>query len=204
MGHYNIAKVLLQAGADPHPPIDLFCNIWDPNELKRLVKNLEDYIDLEYFLPSLLDEAALQFMKMGQMSNAEDYYRRVVEGWEKAYGVEDIATLYSVSQLARVLQHQGKYEAAEELHRRALEGMEKALGRDHLGTMTSAYNLASLFHKQKQYDEASVLYLRASEWLSKTLGPDDPRTQKCLQDHSAMIREMENQDRDVRHPQPKV
>ena len=40
MGHYSTARVLFKAGADPNPPGRLFRNIWDSNELKRMVKNL--------------------------------------------------------------------------------------------------------------------------------------------------------------------
>ncbi|KAI9778300.1 MAG: hypothetical protein M1816_004150 [Peltula sp. TS41687] len=85
-----------------------------------------------------------------------------MEGCEKALGKEHPDTLTSVSNLASVLQHQGKYEAAEEMdrralegrekalkyeaaeemNRRALEGREKALGKEHPDTLTSVSNLA--------------------------------------------------------------
>jgi Tfp pilus assembly protein PilF len=41
------------------------------------------------------------------------------------------STLTSVSNLALVLQDQGKHEAAEEMHRRALVGDVKVLGVEH-------------------------------------------------------------------------
>jgi Tetratricopeptide repeat len=55
--------------------------------------------------------------------------RRALDGYEKALGKEHPHTLTSVSNLARVLESQGKYEAAEEMNRRALDGSEKALGK---------------------------------------------------------------------------
>ena len=169
MGHYSTTKVLFKAGADPNPPRRLFRNIWDSNELKRMVKNLENYVNLEYLLPSFLSQAAAQFTSMDEMSNAEGLYRRVLEMWEKSTGVEHLVTICSVEDLARVLQHQGKYEAAEKTYRRALEVMEKVIGRNHPDTFASIYDQASLFHIQKRYDEASVLYLKATERHSMTL-----------------------------------
>jgi Tfp pilus assembly protein PilF len=61
-----------------------------------------------------------------------------VEGREKALGKDHPNTLTSVSNLAGVLQYQGKYEAAEEMNRRALEEREKALGKDHPDTLTTS------------------------------------------------------------------
>jgi hypothetical protein len=57
-------------------------------------------------------------------------------------GVEHPDTLNSVSNLALVLQDQGKYEAVEEMNRRALKGFEKVLGNEHPSTLTSVSNLA--------------------------------------------------------------
>lgn len=156
-------KVLFEAGADPDPPERLFRNIWDSNELKRMVKNLENYVDPESLSSSVLNQAAAQFTSMDEMSNAEVLYRRVLEIREKSLGVEHPWTFDSVDDLARVLQHQGKYEAAEKMYRRALQVMEKVSGRDHPDTLSRTYDLASLFHIQKRYNEASVLYLEALE-----------------------------------------
>lgn len=52
-------------------------------------------------------------------------------------GKEHPLTLTSVSNLAGVLQYQGKYEAAEAMNRRALEGREKVLGKEHPDTLSS-------------------------------------------------------------------
>jgi hypothetical protein len=51
--------------------------------------------------------------------------RRALKGFEKLLENEHPSTLTSVSNLALVLQNQGKYEAAEEMNRRALEGTRR-------------------------------------------------------------------------------
>ena len=128
MGHFSTAKVLREAGADPYPPNRLFRNICDSKELRNLVKNFENYTELEPYSPHLLHEAALQFIKMGQISIAEEMYRRAPKVGERILETDHLSTLASLSNLANVLQDQGKYEAAEEMRekRRAIvENKEK-------------------------------------------------------------------------------
>ena len=112
-------------------------------------------------------------------------------------GVEHPDTLIRVNNLAMVLQYQGKYEESEKMNQRALEGREKVLGVEHPDTLTSVLNLAYLLHIQQRYHDASTLYLRASAGLLKVLGPDHPTTQACSYHYSRMIREMQDQGREV-------
>ena len=57
-----------------------------------------------------------------------------------------------MSNLALVLQYQGKYEAAETMNRRALEGREKVLGKEYPDTLTSVSNLALVLRHQGKYE----------------------------------------------------
>jgi tetratricopeptide (TPR) repeat protein len=69
--------------------------------------------------------------------------------------------LTSVSNLALVLQYQGKYEAAEEINRWALAGREKVLGVEHPDTLTSVSNLALVLRYQGKYEAAEEMNRRA-------------------------------------------
>jgi hypothetical protein len=51
--------------------------------------------------------------------------RRALEGREKVLGMDHSSTLISVSNLALVLQDQGKYEKTEEINRRVLKRKKK-------------------------------------------------------------------------------
>lgn len=55
---------------------------------------------------------------------------------EKKLSEDHPDTLMSLSNLALVLQYEGRYKAAEEMSQRALEGREKALGKEHPDTLT--------------------------------------------------------------------
>ena len=112
----------------------------------------------------------------GRYKEAEEAYRKVMEGREKALGKEHPDTLTSVSNLALALQDQGKYEAAEEMNRRALEGCEKALGKEHPDTLTSVSNLALVLQYQGKYEAAEEMNRRALEGYEKALGKDHPDT----------------------------
>jgi len=166
MGHFSTAEMLLEAGADPSPPDGLFRNIWDPEELRNIVKNLENYNDPEYLVPSLLDDAAVQFINMGQISNAEEMYRRALEGYEKVFGVEYLWTLDSIHKLASVLQDQGKHEMAEEMYRRALAGYEKIRGVKYFMTLKTASDLASVLQNQGKYEAAEEMKEKRRRWES--------------------------------------
>ena len=90
MGHDSTAKILLTAGADRHVPRGLFRNIWDPDELSKLVQTSEKcantLLGRDSARPLRLElffQAAAQFKKMGQRSSAEEMLRRMDEELEE-------------------------------------------------------------------------------------------------------------------------
>ena len=187
MGHYSTAEELYRAGADPHPPNGLFRNIWDSNELRQSVNNCEAGLKslVEHFnrnlervwdFPSIADEAAVQFKHMGQTNNAEEMYRRALEGWTIKMGAEHPHTLASTMNLASILRDQMRYEEAEEMYRLAWEGYEKVLGPVHPDTLDSTINLGSILRDQRRYEEAEEMYRLTWERYEKALGPLDPDT----------------------------
>ena len=66
-----------------------------------------------------------------------------------------------MSNLAGVLEDQGKFESAESLHRRALKILEITVGWKHRDTATSLNNLASVLEEQGNFSEAEDLLRRA-------------------------------------------
>jgi tetratricopeptide (TPR) repeat protein len=65
-----------------------------------------------------------------------------------------------MSNLATVLQDQGKYEHAEEVNRRALAEYE-ALGSSTPDTLTCMRNLATVLQDQGKYEQANEVNRRA-------------------------------------------
>jgi hypothetical protein len=78
-----------------------------------------------------------------------------IERKETALGQDRPSTLTSVSNLALVLQNQGKYEAHEQ-NQRALKGRARVLGAEHPDTLVSLNHLADNLRFSSQYEEAET------------------------------------------------
>lgn len=96
-------------------------------------------------------------------------------------------TLTTMSNLALVLDSQGKYADAEAMNRQTLEIKEEVLGKRHPDTLMSVYCLAYLLQNKHEYEEASILYKRAFSGFQSSLGSEHPTTRACANDYSAML-----------------
>ena len=112
----------------------------------------------------------------GQYDSALQWYRRVLDGYEKTLGVDHLSTLNSVHDMASIFRKQGQYGKALEWYERVLAGEEKALGADHPDTLTTVHNMASIFDSQGQYGKALEWYERALAGREEALGVDHPST----------------------------
>jgi hypothetical protein len=74
--------------------------------------------------------------------------RQTLARREQVLGPEHPDTLMSMSNLAEVLNRQGKYEEAESMNRQTLARQEKVLGPEHPDTLTSMSNLAEVLTSQ--------------------------------------------------------
>ena len=72
-------------------------------------------------------------------------------------GPEHPYTLMSMSNLARVLDNQGRYEEADAMHRETLAQRKKVLGPEHPSTLTSMGNLQSVLERQRRHKEVLSL-----------------------------------------------
>jgi hypothetical protein len=75
------------------------------------------------------------YADQGKLAEAEEMYRRALEGREKALGAEHILTLDTVNSLGNLYRIQDKLAEAGKMYVRALEGREKALGAEHISTL---------------------------------------------------------------------
>ena len=124
----------------------------------------------------VLYNGAWYAMNRGQFGLAEKMARASLEVDQKILGLDDTATLNSISMLALVLRHRGQYKQAEAMHRRALTGYEKELGVNHPDTLTSMNNLALVLQDRGQYEQAEAMNRRALTGREKELGVNHPDT----------------------------
>ena len=169
MGHYTTANLVLNATKIPVVPRDLFLNIWDSDELSRLVMRFDNYLSSEFFSPDydyedyLVEDfwhsAGAQYMKMGNDRRAEDMYRQAVKSIEKKTGPWNHTFKGTLcADLASLLRTQKQYDEAGVYYRRAIKDYPNIL-KEH---------------------------------------PDHPFIKRLLHEYSAMIQEMEDQGHDVR------
>lgn len=113
--------------------------------------------------------------------------RDALKAIEKRLGSEHSSTVELVSQLALVLQGQGKCLEAEALSRRAMETSEKLWGSEDLRSVGKVYMLALLLKRQGRYHEAEPLNRRAADGFKKLCGPEAPLTLESISHLAAIL-----------------
>ncbi|CAJ1357352.1 unnamed protein product, partial [Effrenium voratum] len=129
----------------------------------------------------------------GRLSEAEDFYRRALQGQEELGHVSalsaccDLAQFFRsagklakaksvVENLAGQLQNLGKLAEVDELYRRAIQRSEEQLGATHPSTLALVSHLAVLLQEQGKTTEAEFLQRQALRGHEKVLGPSHPET----------------------------
>ncbi|KAF1952737.1 TPR-like protein [Byssothecium circinans] len=113
---------------------------------------------------------------LGKLDEAEEMYKRALEGREKTLGPEHTSTLHTVNNLGTLYWDQDKLDEAEKMYRRALEGCKKALGPEHTWTLCTVNNLGTLYTDQGELDEAEKMFQWALEGYEKAFGPHHTST----------------------------
>ncbi|MAD82846.1 MAG: pilus assembly protein PilF, partial [Deltaproteobacteria bacterium] len=75
---------------------------------------------------------------------------------EEVLGKTHPDTLATISNLAGVLDSQGKYADAKAINRQSLAIQEEVLGKTHPSTLTTMSNLAGVLYRQGKYADAEA------------------------------------------------
>jgi tetratricopeptide (TPR) repeat protein len=118
----------------------------------------------------------LLYATQGDLVEAEQMYKRALQGKEKAWGPDHTSTLNTVNNLGNLYRAQGKLVEAEQMYQRALQGKEKAWGPDHTSTLNTVNNLAVFYATQGDLVKAEQMYKRALQGKEKAWGPDHTST----------------------------
>jgi len=140
----------------------------------------------------ILTKLSFALMEAGELSEAENYFRRSLQLREERYDPDHHAVASGLNQLAILLQDQGRYAEAESLYRRALEIGERTLGRDDLAVASWLNNLATLLSDQGNYAEAEPLFRRALKIDEKALGKDHPDVAADLNNLALLLSDQGN------------
>ena len=112
----------------------------------------------------------------GELSEAEQLFRRALAFTEAEYGERHAETAITIDNLAQVLEEKGDFDEAEALFRRALAIAESTLEADNPSRAIVINNLALVLESKGQYDEAVGLYRNALAIFEAALGPEHAYT----------------------------
>ncbi|KAJ5524103.1 hypothetical protein N7494_010753 [Penicillium frequentans] len=86
---------------------------------------------------------AFAYQKLGRLEEFMQLQVQVMETRKLKFGEDDLPTLKSMGDLARLYQHQGQWEEAEQLQLQVIEASRNKSGEDHPDTMMCLVWLAS-------------------------------------------------------------
>lgn len=133
----------------------------------------DSHVDISYAQAEL----GLYLLHQGNLTKAEIYLQKAVNGLTEALGLLHVETLRARGDLARVYSAQGQYEKAQELESQVLEKRKQVLGDEHPDTLTSMNNLASTYAEQGQYRKARNLRIHVLDSTRRAFGDEHPDTQ---------------------------
>lgn len=123
-----------------------------------------------------MDSLALQYRRMGRVTEAEELYRESLMRRLRAFGDENKLTLGTMGRLAALLQYKGELDEAESLLNKALVGSEHTFGLDHDQTLRRRNTYCVLLLKRQKYDEALACFQSALETRERVFGLDHDET----------------------------
>lgn len=101
------------------------------------------------------------FKRSEKYEEAQEMYRRAMNGREKLLEPRHRETLISVSRLAYTLQYDGKKAAAAKEQPRVLGVRENILMKDHPDALATMDNLAAVLIDQGKFEAAEEMQRRA-------------------------------------------
>ena len=113
---------------------------------QKSIDEIQQFVGLFETIPEL--------KSMGRIDEAREVNLRVLQGFERLCGPDDVRTLTAVNALASISMQVGDLEQAQKLFERVLVGREKLFGFEHPNTLNTINNLATVL-----YDRSQVSYI---------------------------------------------
>ncbi|KAL3954480.1 hypothetical protein ACCO45_010043 [Purpureocillium lilacinum] len=115
-----------------------------------------------------------------KLSDAEGYFRQVVDGRQQVYGEQHPATLTSRHWLALTLYATGNYADAQHWFEQVVVGRQKQYGDDHKSTVTSRFWMAKTSYELEEYGRAQVLLRQVVKARQNMCGDTHEDTQDSI------------------------
>jgi serine/threonine protein kinase len=124
----------------------------------------------------MMDVMGEVYDKLGLYLQAQSLLTRAVDVRRQVLGPQYLDTLWSMHNLAVVLQHEGRYAEAEKLDRETLEIDRRVMGPEHPQTLISMNDLAVVLTLEGRTAEAEKLHRETLDIDRRVLGPEHSQT----------------------------
>ncbi|MFZ5353601.1 MAG: tetratricopeptide repeat protein [Bacillota bacterium] len=134
----------------------------------------------------ILKNKADSLLREGKYSEAEEYYKIILDTRENYLGKDHPDTLSSYNDIILLLNYRGCYAESEKLSKYILPLQESLFGSEHTSVGKTLNSLGIILTAKESYDEAELLFKRAYEIFSKNLGKEHPDTTRVMNNLAAV------------------
>jgi serine/threonine protein kinase/tetratricopeptide (TPR) repeat protein len=169
-------------------PTDIARELIDATILTPAVKAIDHgFIDQPLLDAKLRNTLGTRYLQLGLDDAALALQTSALATRRRILGDDHPVTLESLSNLAAVVQSQGRLADAERTFRDCLQRCRRALGDEHPLTLSATNNLGNLLEEEGRLDEAAPLLHAALESMRRVLGPDSPEALGALGNYGLLL-----------------
>ena len=156
----------------------------------NIVGESPDDVDSLVFIYNL----GVTLKEQGKYDEAEAYYLRAREGYDRVVGTEHPTYLSASNALAALMELQGRHAESETLQREVLATLRRTLGERHPRVHSSLTNLGSVLLAQKKIEESIVIFREAADLAREVHGENHPALAISLGQLGFALRDTRNAD----------
>jgi eukaryotic-like serine/threonine-protein kinase len=135
----------------------------------------------------MMQVMASTYLNLGLNARAHELAKHAFDARMSLLGPDDPKTLESMTQLGRVLDHEGHEPEAEKMEREALAEERRILGPDDPLTIETMSSLAWIVQAQGRFDEAEKLTREVIAIATRRLGPGSTQVLGAMSSLSAVL-----------------
>jgi len=128
----------------------------------------------------MMQVMASTYLNLGLNPRAHELAKRALDARQSLLGPDDPRTFESMTQLGRVLDHEGHEPEAEKLERQALAGERRIVGPDDPLTIETMSNLAWIVEAQGRFDESEKLTREVIDTATRKLGTESTQVLSAM------------------------
>ena len=172
-------------------PTDIAVSLIDNHILRQALSSAPDWFEGEPALEADLREiVADAYEQIGLYNEASTLYEQALEIRSRIFGLDDVRTLESTSDLGQLRLEQGRLVESRELLEAVLAGRRKVLGAEYPSTIAAMQNLGTVLLREGDLDGAESLWKEALELSERVNGSDHTVTASLVSNFGSLYLEL--------------